>query len=203
MIIFRYGEDFEKRKSFDKKLKTSNDVLAGENILSLQKYLAEDLFGDIKVVRFEDWNKEEYREFIYKNAEEMVKSKNTFIFDELKVLPAIVQKFERLGATVLDASAAKKEFDTFGFLRNMLVDKSKNKKDVWLQFLELKALNDFELFAGAFTWYISDIISKKTFTKFSEDKLKDIFYQFLLIKKGGYKETEDFWTKFEKIILEN
>lgn len=202
MIIFRVGEDFKKREKFDRDMPRADEILSGEGIYALQNYLGIDLFGNKKVIKIEDWDRVEEREFIYKYIDDMVANTNTFVFDELKVLPATVSKFERLGAKVLNCVVPENKYNTFDFLRIWLIDKNKNKKDIWLEFLRLQQKVNFEEFTGAFTWFISDNIAKRNFAKYNEEKLKDIFYKFLMFRKDGYREGENFWPKVERLILE-
>ena len=157
MLYIIYGTNFKNREEAREKIKSllkkkninfdellSVPRISSENYTLLPNYFGgASLFGERVLVNIDGLlTKEETREFVYKNINEMVDSDNVFIMDEPFALPASFQKMQRemtkldLAANVFDASEAKEVKDVDPFYLCELVEK-RDRKAAWQEFKKI------------------------------------------------------------------
>ena len=158
MLVIRVGDNLEKRNKANQTADISNfknifsgmcdTYLKGAEIESLKQYFGEDIFGGILKIKIENWNNEDYRDFLYRYLDEIQESKNIFIIDELEILDVTFKKISRYAElkNVFDCREIKeKSFKSFD-LANTLLKRTFNEKDnnlkrrnAWLIYQELLA----------------------------------------------------------------
>ena len=156
MLVIRVGDNLEKRNKANQTANISNfknifsgmydAYLKGAEIESLKQYFGEDIFGGILKIKIENWNNEDYRDFLYRYLDEIQESKNIFIIDELEILDVTFKKISRYAEpkNIFDCREIKeKSFKSFD-LANTLLKRTFNEKDnnlkrrnAWLIYQEL------------------------------------------------------------------
>ena len=156
MLVIRVGDNLEKRNKANQMSNISNfknifsgmydAYLKGAEIESLKQYFGEDIFGGILKIKIENWNNEDYRDFLYRYLDEIQESKNIFIIDELEILDVTFKKISRYAEpkNIFDCREIKeKSFKSFD-LANTLLKRTFNEKDnnlkrrnAWLIYQEL------------------------------------------------------------------
>lgn len=151
MFYIIIGTNFKKREAAKEKIKSllgKNKVIF-DSLLEVPKITKENygllpsyfggvsLFGEKVLINAEDLlTKEDSREYIYKNIEEMEKSNNIFILDEPFALPASFQKIERdleklkIIQNCFDCRETIKQRDVEPFYLCELIEK-RDKKAAW------------------------------------------------------------------------
>lgn len=156
MIIFLFGKDKAVRKRAYEYLKTLGEVSGYmyENTFSLEevKRLAESvsLFSEKTIVVLENCLTK-----VDEDALPLLKSSQTiFFFDEIDEVK-IGEKKVLYGEHVFDG-VMKKERDPFPFSFCNAI-KKRDKKEAWIQFLELKKKDEAEMIHGALLWQVKTI----------------------------------------------
>lgn len=157
MIYIIFGTNFEKRekaKDYIKNLLKKKNIdfekllevpkINIDNYSLLPNYFGSiSLFGERLLINIENLlTKEESREYLYKNLENMHISQNIFILDEPFALAQSFQKverdFEKLGIreNAFDASEEKDKKDINPFYLCELIEK-RDKKSAWQEWKKL------------------------------------------------------------------
>lgn len=214
MLILRVGGDEKKIESLKKAKKYDvpkyNFVIAGEQLNNIGQYFDIDMFGEKKVIRIEEWNREDERKVLYKYLDEIKESKNTFIIEETEMLEATLTKLAKSADIFIDARVDKKIsyytpwklFDYF---------EARDKKNLWLEFVRIKAIcvdldtkdkaDEPLKIIGALSYKIQNSPMSK-YTK--EEKSKVYFDLISIIDKSHSAEGGDkvyIWDEIEKWCL--
>jgi hypothetical protein len=141
MLILRVGGDEKKIESLKKAKKYDvpkyNFVIEGEQINNISQYFGIDMFSEKKIVRLEEWNREDERKVLYKYLDEIKESKNVFIIDETEIIEATLGKLAKSADVFIDVRVDKKVTE---YTPWKLCDyfENKDKKNLWLEFTRIK-----------------------------------------------------------------
>ena len=214
MLILRVGGDEKKIESLKKAKKYDvpkyNFVIAGEQINNIGQYFDVDIFGEKKIIRIEEWNREEERKVLYKFLDEIKESKNTFIIEEAELLEATLNKLAKQASVFIDARVDK---NIKPYTPWKLCDyfEQRDKKNLWLEFTRVKAIcvgldtkdkaDEPLKIIGALSYRIQNSPMSK-YTK--EEKSKVYFDLISIIDKRHSAEGGDkvyIWDEIEKWCL--
>ncbi len=214
MLILRVGGDEKKIESLKKAKKYDvpkyNFVIAGEQINNIGQYFDIDIFGEKKIIRIEEWNREEERKVLYKFLDEIKESKNTFIIEETEMLEGTLNKLAKQASVFIDARVDK---DLKSYTPWKLCDyfERRDKKNLWLEFTRVKAIcvgldtkdkaDEPLKIIGALSYRIQNSPMSK-YTK--EEKSKVYFDLISIIDKSHSAEGGDkvyIWDEIEKWCL--
>jgi len=167
-------------------------------------YSGSSLFSPLCATFFQNiLDYEENRNFILDKLKMMGESNNYFIFLESKQNKSILDTFKKARAelNIFELPKEKKEkFDSF-LIANAFANK--DKLNTWIYFRQAIE-NDVSLeeISGIIFWKIKDMILKKNFTKFKEEKLKDLVSKISYLIPEARKEGRDAENVFEQFLLE-
>ena len=167
-------------------------------------YSGSSLFAPLSATFFQNiLDYEENRDFILNRLKMMGDSNNYFIFLESKQNKSILDAFKKARAelNIFELPKEKKEkFDSF-LIANAFANK--DKLNTWIYFRQAIE-NDVSLeeISGIIFWKIKDMILKKNFAKFNEEKLKGLVSKISYIIPEARKEGRDAETVFEQFLLE-
>ena len=237
MLIIRIGDQMNKRIAFDKNIPEANTIINRDNISSLLETCSPDIFGNKPVIRIENiFNTEkkekvdtepdsksddteiqidtngniDYKKIIYNNLENIIKSDNVFIIDEISIMPPTAKKLIDDSNKIISNNNLDKKYFSLYDARKSDIEKKKedrdadsnpfqfcealakgDKKNAWIELIKLKHTNcvDVELI-GASMWKIKQIRNPK------------IYYELITIlnnskKRNAYK----IYDKLEELVL--
>ncbi len=214
MLILRVGGDEKKIENLKKAKKYDvpkyNFVIAGEQINNIGQYFDIDMFGEKKIVRIEEWNREEERKVLYKYLDEIKESKNTFIIEETEMLDATLTKLAKHASIFIDARVDKK-MNQYTPWKLSDYFEARDKKNLWLEFIRIKGIcieletkdkaDEPLKIIGALSYKIQNSHMSK-YTK--EEKSKVYFELISIIDKSHSAEAGDkvyIWDEIEKWCL--
>jgi hypothetical protein len=170
-------------------------------------YSGASLFSPLSAVIFKNiFEYEETRDFVLEKLKLMGESRNSFIFLEGKLPKTILDVFKKVEPKRLQFNSfelpkeKKEKFDNF-LIANAF--EKKDKLNIWIYFRQAmdKGVGMEEL-VGVLFWKIKDMLLKKNFSKFSEQKLKDSASRLSYLLPKVRKESGDTETAFEQFLLE-
>ena len=165
------------------------------------------LFSKKTVVIIENsLEKEETKDFILKNLQDMADSPNDFVFIEDKQQKAVLDEFIEKGAEVnrfeVDHKAEeRKHFNVFALADAF---STRNKLLLWMLFRQaLEKEIPLEELAGVLFWKAKDMLLKKSYGKYSEKELQDFASTISYLLPKARKEGKDAETAFEQFLLDS
>jgi hypothetical protein len=153
-----------------------------------------DIFGDKSIIYLENWNSEDYRDYVYKYLEEIRDSQNIFVIDEVEMLDASFNKISKYAYkdTIFDAREDKVKESAFYFADLFLMRK---KKESWLEFLRLINVGEpIESIAGA-------LIYKIKVSRMNVAIKNDLTFKIMSIIALDHDGKLNAELEFEKLIL--
>ena len=157
MLYIRTGGDTKMRQKADKFFSGTTRILRGDEVESIKLYLQPDMFGNVEVLRIEDWQNEKDREMLYKYLKDIQLSKNVFLIDEISILAATFKKLSSFAEKVFDCNEAatlSRKVDPF-VLANFI--QKKNKKSAWIELQNIKDKISAEELQGVLFWKMKTI----------------------------------------------
>ncbi len=146
---------------------------------------------------------EDNRDFMLSKLEKLNASANDFVFIEGKLTKAVLEEFKENGAKVniFELPKIKKEkYDNF-LVANAFA--SGDKFNTWYHYREAMRLGvGLEEIVGVVFWKMKDMILKKNFRQFSEEKLKDSAFKLSYLLPSARKEGRDPEVALEQFLLE-
>ncbi len=213
-MIYLFSGDDTKNKilSYEKFIKSvpkSTEVFAvtrnNFNRAQIESlYSGASLFASLSAVLFQNiFEHEETRDFILEKLSLMGESENTFVFSEGKLTKPILDLFKKARAeiNIFELPKEKKEkYDNF-LVANAFA--SKDKLNTWICFREAMDRGvGMEEIIGVLFWKIKDMILKRNFSKFSEDKLKHLVARLSYLLPEARTDGRDAESAFEQFLLE-
>lgn len=186
MIYLRVGTDANIRKKGDELFSHTTRVLRKEEIESLRQYLSADMFGNKEVIRIEDWQGEKEREFLYKHLEDIKKSENIFLIDEMSMLAPTFKKLSGFADRVFDAREEEKDGDPFKLVNYI---NKKDKRNAWIEFTKVKNQIPAEELQGALFWKMKTISDKSA------------MFDLIKARYETHEGVADLYDEIEKLIL--
>ncbi|MEI6280658.1 MAG: hypothetical protein WCP17_01520 [bacterium] len=167
-------------------------------------YSGASLFSPLNAVIFQNiLEREEARDFVFDNLEEIGQSRNTFVFLEGKLNKTTTDAFKKARAeiNVFELSKEKKEkFDNF-LVANAFANK--DKLNTWIYFRQAVDLDvSLEEITGVLFWKIKDMILKKNFSKFKEEQLVSFSSKISYLLPEARKNGIDAEVALEQFLLE-
>lgn len=214
MLIIKIGTELKKREEANKYIRDNfsdinnlekkdinknqeyftKNILSKDDLASIPQYFEVDIFGDKSIIYLENWNNEDYRDYVYKYLEEIRDSQNIFIIDEVDILDASFNKIAKYAYkdTIFDAREDKIKESAFYFADLFLMRK---KGEAWTEFLRLiKVGEPIESIAGALIYKIK--VSR------IESKIKtELIYKIMSTIALDHDGKLNAELEFEKLIL--
>lgn len=203
MLIIKIGTELKKREEANKyirdifvnnKLSFTKKVLSKEELASIPQHFEVDIFGDKSIIYLENWNSEDYRDYVYKYLEEIRDSKNIFVIDEVEMLDASFNKLAKCAYkdTIFDAREVKVKESAFYFADLFLMRK---KNDAWTEYLRLLEVGEpVESIAGA-------LIYKLKVSRIDSKIKSDLIYKVMSVIALDHDGKLSAESEFEKLIL--
>ncbi|MFA5778037.1 MAG: hypothetical protein WC870_00895 [Candidatus Paceibacterota bacterium] len=167
-------------------------------------YSGASLFSPKSAVIFQGiLEHEETRDFVLEKLNLMGESVNSFVFLEGKLNKPILDAFKKARAelNVFELPKEKKEkYDNF-LVANAFANK--DKLNTWIYFRQAVDVGvSLEEIVGVLFWKIKDMISKRNFSKFKEEQLKDFAVRLSYLLPEARKEGKDAEVVLEQFLLE-
>ncbi len=199
MLIIKAGTELKEREEANKYIRDNystftEKILRKEELALIPQYFEVDIFGDKTKIYLEDWNAEDYRDFVYKYLEEIRDSENIFIIDETDILDATFKKLCKYGykETIFDAREVKGKESAFYFGDLFLMRK---KKEAWLELLRLiNAGEPVESIAGA-------LIYKIKVSRMNNGLKNDLIFKIMALVAMDHDGKCEAKKEMEKLIL--
>lgn len=213
MIYLFAGDDAKNKhinyEKFIKSLPVDGGILSiGRNDFNRNQieslYSGAGLFSAKSTVVFSNVLEfEETREFVLDKLDHFGASDSTFIFIEGKLNKPILDVFKKVRAelNVFELPKEKKEkFNNF-LLANALGDR--DKLNLWIYYRQAVDLGvGLEELVGVLFWKAKDMLSKKNFSKFTEEELKSFSARISYILPEARTSGRDAEVALEKFLLE-
>ncbi len=167
MLIIKVGTRLKERVECEEYIKSLEKtfgnfevaILKKDDLAGVPQYFETNIFGDRTKVILEQWNTEEYRDYVYKYLDKIKESENIFIIDEIDILDATLKKISKCAEKVFDAR--EKEIKESPFLLADYIYMG-NKKAAWLEYCRLlKGGEAVESMAGVINWKLKSSKSEK------------------------------------------
>ncbi len=169
-------------------------VLNKEELASIPQHFEVDIFGDKSIIYLENWNNEDYRDYVYKYLEEIRDSKNIFVIDEVDILDASFNKIAKYAYkdTIFDAREDKVKESAFYFADLFLMRK---RGEAWTEYFRLlEADEPIESIAGA-------LIYKIKVSRMNNSLKSEFMYKIISIVALDHDGKLNAELEFEKLIL--
>jgi hypothetical protein len=213
MIYLFTGDDAHKKKeAYQKRISC---VSQGTEVFTIEHnnfnpveiesfYSGQGLFFNTCVIVFQNILEKEYiRDFMLKKLEVISESSNDFVFLEGKLPKATIDMFRKVTKEIhlFESPKEKKEkFNTF-LLANALA--GTDKLNLWIYFRQaVEAGVGMEEIVGVLFWKVKDMITKKSFTKLSHEKLDEIACRLSCLLPEARKNGFDDAVAVEQFLLE-
>jgi len=215
MIYLFSGDDTKKKRTaYEKLLKSvsketelfffSDKDFDKDQIKML--YAGHALFSKKNIVIIENGlDKEENKEFIFKNLNKIADAEYDFVFLEGKQPKTIIDKFIKVGGEVnqfnIDFKVEeRKHFNIFALTDTFSV---RNKLNLWIVFRQaIEKEIPLEEIVGVLFWKAKDMLLKKNFKKFSEKELENFISKISYFLPKVRKEGIDAESALEQFLLE-
>ncbi len=213
MLYFIHGADFKKRDKARKEIKDylnrsgiklesllKVESISKENISLLPNYFGSgSLFGEKLLIQIEDvLTREDGREFLYENIQDIIKSENVFILDEAFAPAPSVLKVEKIlekekfFKNIFNCKEEKVERDIDLFHLCDLIEK-RDKKGAWREFQKIYLEwgdEEAQALHGAIWWKWKMLWSAEI------DGNKNNYFRFYRLKEREIKYTKEELEKF-------
>lgn len=166
--------------------------------------LSNSLFFKQSMVVFSQvFENEDIKDFLFKKINIFSESTNIFVFIENKFLKSELDIFKKARAEInyFELPKEKKEkFNNFLLANAFGVG---DKKNLWIYYRQAVDLGvGLEELVGVLFWKIKDMILRKNFYKFSEEKLKKIASRLSYLLPEARKRGKNAEVEFEKFLIE-
>ncbi len=176
----------------------------------MSQYYANDIFGNKKVIRIEDWNFEDIRKELYRELENIVNSENVFIIDELDVLDTTTNKIAKAANSFFDCRI-EKSIKPYTPWKLCDYFENRDKKNLWLEFTRIKnicinlntndKLDEPLKIVGALSYKIQN----SNLVNYNKEEISKIYFDLISVIDKTHSaesiEKVDIWEELEKWCL--
>jgi hypothetical protein len=177
-------------------LRFNQESFKGQDLNDL--ILLQGLFFNKNIIVFSKvFEDEESRETFSKKFQELKDSENIFVFAEENLDKKSLEKFEKFSEKIQKIEAVKKEKDSFNIFSLTELFCKKDKKNLWLLYLEAVKKTAPEEIYGILWWQIKTILIAKNSKNVADSGLKPFVFNKAIQALRSFKENE-----IEKIGLD-